>query len=169
MGIPVITECLVLIAIGSDAGLKEAIERLEDLRQKYKVWHNTCQMMEIIVLQAIASQHLGRLEEALESLERAVAVAMPGGWIRPFIELGPPMAELLKRLIANNVAVEFIEEPLVAFRDEEQVAVPEVSDHPGESPQPPTRPVYRSSDCQPLIEPLTYRELEILELLAQRR
>lgn len=159
--IPVITECRVLIAIGSDASLKEAIERLEDLLQNAKAWHNTCQITEIMVLQALASHRQGRLEEALEFLERAVAMAESGGSIRPFVELGSPMADLLKRLVAKNVAVEFIEELLVAFRGNEQVAVQNISG----SEATPTL----SASHQPLAEPLTSRELEILELLEQRR
>ena len=159
--IPVITKCRVLIAIGSDASLKEAIERLEDLRQKSKAWHNTCQTIEIMVLQALASNRQGRLEEALEFLERAVAMAEPGGSIRPFVELGSPMADLLKRLVAKNVAVKFIEELLVAFRGDEQVAVQDISGFEAA----PTL----SASHQPMVERLTSRELEVLELLAQRR
>jgi LuxR family maltose regulon positive regulatory protein len=79
------------------------------------------------------------------------------------------MAEMLKRLFAKNIAVDYTKKLLAPFRDEEQIAVPEVPDHPGESPPPPTRPLSRSPDSQPLIEPVTNRELEILELLAQRR
>ena len=158
--IPAITECRVRIAIGSDAGLMEAMERLEDIRQNAKAWHNTCQMMEIIVLQALARHRQGRLEEALKILERAVAMAMPGGSIRPFVELGSPMGDLLKRLIKNNVAVDYIGKILAAFGDEELEAVPDVSES-----KPAAKPSVRS---QPLVEPLTNRELDILDLLAQR-
>ena len=42
-------------------------------------------------------------------------MAEPGGLIRPFVELGPPMADLLNRLIKKNVAVEYIEKILAAF------------------------------------------------------
>ena len=53
--IPHITECRVLLAMGSDAGLKAAIERLEDLRQKSNAWQSTCQTIDILVLQSMAS------------------------------------------------------------------------------------------------------------------
>ena len=163
--IPVITECRVLVAIGSDAGLMEAIERLEDLRQNAKAWHNTCQMMEIMVLQALASQRQGRLEEALEVLERAVVMAEPGGSIRPFVEPGLPMAELLKRLAEKNVAVDYIGKLLAAFGDDVQVVVPEAAGH---DPLSPLHQVSPSPREQPLVEPLTNRENDVLELLAQR-
>ena len=53
--------------------------------------------------------------------------AEPSGFIRTFIDLGPPMADLLNRIIKRNVAVDYIEELLAAFRGDEQVDVPEVS------------------------------------------
>ncbi len=158
--IPVITECRVLIAVGSDAGLKEAVERLADLQQTSKAWQNTCQTIEIMVLQALASYRLGRLEAALETLERVVAMATPGGSIRPFVEPGRPMADLLQKLAEKNVAVDYVTTLLAAFRDVEAESLPDaLASKP--VTVPPTRP-------QPLIDPLTNRELDVLELLAQR-
>lgn len=158
--IPVITKCRVLIAIGSDASLKKAIKRLEDLRLNFKAWHNTCQMMEIMVLQALAIYRQGRLDKSLDILEQAVAMAEPDGWIRPFVELGAPMDDLLKRLMSKNIAVNYIEKLRAAFRGDEQVAVQDISGHQAA----PTL----SASPQPLVEPLTNRELDIFELLAQR-
>ena len=158
--IPVITECRVLIAIGSDTGLEKAIERLDDLRQNAKAWHNTCQMVEIMGLQALAVQRQGRLGEALEVLERVVAMAEPGGSIRPFVEPGRPMIDLLKRLAEKNVAVDYVGKLLAAFGDDKLETVPDAS-----KPQPAPAAVMSP---QPLVEPLTHRELDVLELLAQR-
>lgn len=70
------------------------------------------------------------------------------------------MADLLKRLHKQNVAVEYIDRLLAAFRDDEYGVVPEASDHPSVPPPP--------VNTQPLDEPLTNRELDVLELLAQR-
>ncbi len=162
--IPAVTHCRALLAEGSDESLEKAEIKLRELLQLNHDNHNTCHMIHIMPLLALALKKKERFDEALTILERAVDLAKPGGWIRPFIELGPPMAELLKRLIAKNIAVDYTEKLLAAFRDEEQVAVPEVPEHPGESPPAPHSP-----DSQPLVEPPTNRELEILELLAQRR
>ena len=71
------------------------------------------------------------------------------------------MADLLKRLQKKNVAVGYIEKILAAFRDDEQVVGPEAADHHIASPSHPT-------PSQPLVEPLTNRELDVLELLVQR-
>jgi LuxR family transcriptional regulator, maltose regulon positive regulatory protein len=156
--IPAITECRVLIAIGSDASLKGAMERLENIYQKAKAWQNTCRKMEILALQALVSHRQGRLEVALETLTRAVAIAMPGGSIRPFVEPGLPMADMLKKLAEKDVAVDFIETILADFKVNETGS--QSLPFPP-SPHPPVSP-------SPIVDPLTNRELDVLELLAQR-
>jgi LuxR family maltose regulon positive regulatory protein len=167
--IPIITNCRLLIAIGSDAGLNEAVERLKYLRLEFKSWHNTCQMMELMVLQSVALEKLGRAGEALSALEEAVALAGPRGWIRPFAEWGPTMAKLLRRLVKKGVAVDHIGKFLAAFGDEEPARAQDAKDH--ETPPSPPPPIPTSPGpaiAQPLVEPLTNRELDVLELLAER-
>jgi LuxR family transcriptional regulator, maltose regulon positive regulatory protein len=70
------------------------------------------------------------------------------------------MADLLKRLIKKNVAVDFVGKLLAALEGDESEAVPDVSES-----KPAVEPSVRP---QPLVEPLTHRELDILDLLAQR-
>jgi len=59
----------------------------------------------------------------------------------------------------QNVAVDYIERILAAFRAEEQAIMPRKVAH---------QPLRASALSQPLVEPLTNRELDVLELLAQR-
>jgi LuxR family maltose regulon positive regulatory protein len=160
--IPAVTHCRVLLAKETEASLQEAEEKLREHLDQNKANHNTCHMIHIMPLLALAYKKQDRTEEALTILEEAVVMGEPGGWIRPFIELGPPMADMLQQLHKQNVAVEYIERLLSAFRRDEQVVVPDESDQDISSPVPP------SPISQPLLEPLTNRELEILELLAQR-
>ena len=154
--IPSITQCRVLIGMGSNASLNEAARRLERLWEATQVIHNTFQMIEIGVLRAQALQRMSRLEEALAILDHVVTLSAPGGWIRPYVELDSPMAELLKRLRTHHPAVDYIDEILAAFehtQDDMGLTV-------GNSPTPPAP----SSSAPPLDEPLTTRELDILEL-----
>jgi LuxR family maltose regulon positive regulatory protein len=158
--LPAVTQCRVLIAIGSDTSLKGAMKRLKDLYTEAKTWRSTCWMMEILVLQALASYRLGQLEAALETLAQAVAMAMPGSSIRPFVEPGRTMADLLNKLAEKGVAVDDVTTLLATLRDVETEPMPDVSaSNPAAFPSP---------SPQPLIEPLTHRELDVLELLAQR-
>jgi len=91
---------------------------------------------------------------ALEALGRAVALAHPGRWLRLFADLGPGLAALLHRLEVEGDALRYVAEILAAFQGESR-------EGSGESLKP-------ASGSQPLPDPLTPRELEILGLLAER-
>jgi len=109
----------------------------------------------VLALQALLHDARGEQPAARSALERAVNLARLGGFIRLFLDLGPGMEGLLKRLIRRNINVDYVGKILAAFRDEKQVVVPDASDQDIPSPSP-------------LIEPLTNRELEVLSLLEQR-
>ena len=98
-------------------------------------------------LLALVYEKQGRFEEALTVLEAAVNLAGPSRFIRPFVESGPAMVSLLKRLADKNIAVDYIGHLLDAI-------------------SPPIHQlssIARTSDGQ-----LTNREHDILELVAQR-
>ena len=158
--IPGITQCRVFLAEGSDAGLREADKKLQEYLRLSQTQHNTFQKITIMVLQAVTFEKQGRTDDALAVLEEAVDLARPGGWIRPFVESGPTMEGLLKRLTEKNIAVDYIRQLLTALREYQLGVKPEEL-----GTQVELRP---SFGIQPLVEPLTNRELEILELLAQR-
>jgi len=86
-------------------------------------------------------------------------LAEPGGFIRLFIDLVPQMADLLKQLVKQNVAVNYIGGILAAFKEDEDRAMQDESDHLSAQSSP--------LGNQPLVERLTNRELEILNLLGQ--
>jgi LuxR family maltose regulon positive regulatory protein len=162
--VPHVTKCRVLIAEGSAAGLQEAEGTLRTYEQVKEARHNIRQLIDILLLQAAAYQKQERTDRALATLERAVTLALPGGWIRPFVELGPTMADLLNGLRQRGVALQYIAQILAAFpteaKDEGQRT--EAAD----APFVPSPEVAVASSS--LIEPLTNRELEVLELMAQR-
>ena len=83
------------------------------------------------------------------------------------------MATLLRRLLKQKVAVDYIEMLLAAFPD--TVAIPSLPDLQStnnelrfESETVAQIPNSQSQIQNSLIEPLTNRELDVLELLAQR-
>jgi LuxR family maltose regulon positive regulatory protein len=86
-----------------------------------------------------------------------LALAEPGGFIRIFVDEGLPMAELLTRMKAEGGMMrEYIHKLLAAFGKQTDV-------HPFDSAQ--DKPSALSP--QPLVEPLSHRELEILQLIAR--
>lgn len=142
-----ITECRVLSATGTKASLANASQKLHFLRQETESLHFTCLALEVIVLQAMVAHQQGRKMEASDLLKHAVTLAEPGGWIRPFVELGSPMAGLLRQQLDRQPSSDHTRKILAAFPD-----------HPPVSTLPQ----------QSLVEPLTHRELDVLELLSRR-
>ena len=82
---------------------------------------------------------------AVDLVVEVLAIGGPEGYVRIFVDLGDPMATLLKQAAQRNVAPEYIPRLLAQFRKP--------------SPAGPT-------STYPLIEPLTAREIEVLRLLA---
>jgi LuxR family maltose regulon positive regulatory protein len=150
--LPHVTHCRRLIATGSDDSLKEAYERLDALQEAAGAIHNTFHLIDILVLKALAFYKQSRIEEALKALQEGIGLAIPGGWIRPFVEPGPPMPDLLTRLKKRHFPADFIDKILTAL------PISPSPDRPLTKPPPP----------HPLIEPLTHREMDVLELLAKR-
>ncbi len=150
--IPRLTECRVLIAQATPASLAEAIQKLNGFEQQNIDEHNKHQLIEILLLQALAYQKQNQSEQALEALARAITLGEPGGWIRPFVDGGSEISQLLNKLAAQQGQTGYVSKILAAMATGPAVKKPEK--HVSTSPA--------------LIESLTYREYEILELLGKR-
>ncbi len=128
----------------------DAITSLGPLRQQAEAKGLADERLKIMVLQAIAYHAHGKNEEAVPLLGDALVLAEPGGFIRIFVDEGLPMAELLSEAAARGILPDYSIELLAVFEAEDQK-------REDESNLPP---------AQPLIEPLSHRELEILQLIA---
>ena len=109
-------------------------------------------VIEILVLQALAHEAQGDSPTALVPLERALSLAEPEGYVRIFVDEGLPMARLLYEALSQGVESDYIRRLLAAFpvAEYEQTA---------SSPM-------RGSKSE-LVEPLSERELEVLQLIAE--
>ncbi len=107
--------------------------------------HRTESMVQVLALQAIAFQGQRELDQALDALAKALALAEPGQYARVFLDEGEPMARLLRMAQAHHLGTGFLTELLSALPAHADAAV---------------------SAPQPLVEPLSARELEVLELIA---
>ena len=76
--------------------MHEATRLLERLLPAAEEGGRTGSVIEILVLQALAHQTQGDLPAALAPLERALTLAEPEGYVRVFVDEGPPMAALLR-------------------------------------------------------------------------
>jgi LuxR family maltose regulon positive regulatory protein len=110
-------------------------------------------------LQAVAHHTQHKTDRALTYLSSALALGEPEGYVRNFVNLGPPMRDLLQTYARRGVAPRnaYVSRLLAAFPDYEFESVPAL----------PTQPERREIDD--LLEPLTERELQILHLLSARR
>jgi LuxR family maltose regulon positive regulatory protein len=135
----------------TDGALAEALRLLERLQQAAEAGGRMGSVIESLMLQALGHQAHGDLVSALAPLERALKLAEPAGYVRLFVDEGQPMARLLRDAAASGRLPGFAGQLLGAIELE---SPPDRSDalHPA------------SSARQPLIEPLSQRELEVLRL-----
>jgi LuxR family maltose regulon positive regulatory protein len=138
-----------------------AMDLLERLRHAAEAGERTGSVIEIRLLQALAHQAQGNIPAALLSLERALTPAEPEGYVRIFVDEGPPMAHLLREAAARGIMPAYSGKLRAAFEEGQ----PQDSRHtPGSSAGESPRPT--SSAAPPLIEPLSRRELDVLRLFA---
>ena len=163
--LPELTLAKVLMAEDTPDSRQRARNLLANLEEFSRSTCNYLFLIPVLALQAILHEKAADESAALKKLAESVSLAEPGGGLRWFLDQGLPMADLFKRLQKQNVAVDYIEKTLAAFSADEQVVVLDAADHPIASHHQPLGP-YTGS--QPLVEPLTNRELDVLELLAQR-
>jgi LuxR family maltose regulon positive regulatory protein len=149
----------------ADRSMHEAMELLERLLKAAEEGGRMGSVIEILMLLALAHEAQGNIASALAPLERALALAEPEGYVRIFVDEGLPMAHLLSAAAANGIMPDYIGKLLAAFESEEQPGLAGRQPGPGKSEDksylPPAPP------AQPLIEPLSQRELEVLQLIAQ--
>ena len=153
--VPRLNHCRVLIALGSESSLREATVKLKEHWHFSQVTHNVPVMISVLLLQTLAYKKLGQAHKAIEALDQAVSVARPSGWIQPFVEVGSEVVSLLRQLSTQSIAPEYIAQILSAYPE---IAKPgtEVSESYLQVPSMQTE----------LLEQLTYREREVLALLA---
>lgn len=149
-----ITLAEILLDRGTATSLLEAYHLLARLRSSLESQCNTRYAINVLALQALVADALGDKPAALQALQQAVTLAEPGGLLRVFVDLGPKMAELLVRLNSQDGAGDWVDCILGAF------PAGEVPAAAGSRLTPSVRST--------LVEPLTSREIEVLELLSQR-
>jgi LuxR family maltose regulon positive regulatory protein len=125
---------------------EKALAVLEPLLPPAEAAGGFLRITEVCLLKALAFQALGDVSAALVSLERALSLAEPEGYVRLFLDEGPPAARLLYRAAERGIQPTYAGRLLAAF--------PEAP-----SRLPPSSPS--------IIEPLTERERQILQLIAE--
>ncbi|HZU00761.1 MAG TPA: LuxR C-terminal-related transcriptional regulator, partial [Ktedonobacteraceae bacterium] len=120
-----------------------------------------------LALQVIADQAVGKTELAMKTLERVLSLAEPEDYVRVFVDEGVPMREVVRgflalstqpsRTLGKSVSRDYVQKLLAAFP---QTETEHTVAHAG------ARATEQSSAAASLLEPLSIREQEVLELLA---
>ena len=125
-----------------------ALERLAHLKQFAMGSGRGAGVIEALILIAVAHYRDGHTDCAVASLEEAVLLGAPDGFVRTFVEEGETVAALLRQIARTRPSSEdYVQLLLAAF-----------SVSSGASEQAP-------SAAQPLIEALTEREHQVLVLI----
>jgi LuxR family maltose regulon positive regulatory protein len=138
----------------------EAVRLLERLHARATTEDRNGSVIEIQALRALASADRADEAGALSFLSDALTLAYPQGYVRIFADEGPAMGALLGRFLANQRSAR-TEGDVPAQYVARLVAAIEAERPPGPSPD------RRASVHVPgLVEALSERELEVLQLLA---
>ena len=132
-------------------------------------WHalavaqgRTGSLIELRALQALAYADAGDEPSALAALGEALTLAAPEGYLRVFVDEGPPMAELFRKLVAGRRQDQG--SGVDAGPREYRFRLVEAFEQADLPIRPPVR--RGAVVVAGLIEPLSARELEVLKLLA---
>ncbi len=128
--------------------LPEALHVLDRLLADAEAKARMRSALEILIVQALAVSALGDRARALTTLERALTLAAPEGYIRLFVDEGEPVQVLLRQILprVHGSVQGYVAALLSAF--DGQLAIP-------------------APDSDSLIVPLTEREREVLRLLLE--
>lgn len=129
-----------------------ALTVLASWRQQVEARGWQDEQFQVMVLQALALQAHGEQDQAGHLICDVLAMAEPAGFIRLFLDEGRSMAHLLSQAKALGRMPDAIGKLLAAYQAEE---------HRSQTP------AYPPSPAQSLIEPLSRREIEVLQLIAQ--
>jgi LuxR family maltose regulon positive regulatory protein len=102
-----------------------------------------------LVLQALAFCELGREAEASASLKKALALAAPEGYMRSFLMAGDGLISMLHRARAAGIKVTYVDKLLPFLEQGDRAKPVKAGRGPG------------------LVEPLSAREMDVINLLAQ--
>lgn len=124
---------------------EEANYLLDRLHERADAEGRTDRIIKILILEALTFHAANQIEKAIGTLEQALSLAEPEGYIRVFADEGAEMERLLRHAANRGIQPRYVSRILEAFQ-------------PLQESTPPA--------AQALLEPLSDRESEVLRLLA---
>jgi LuxR family maltose regulon positive regulatory protein len=124
---------------------------LDDLIQKADTQGRSGAIIEILILKALAQDCLGESTEAIATLDYALSLAEPVGYVRILIDEGVPLATLLRKIIAGGNHKDYASKLLSLVVPQPQALSIQLAFH---------------RTAQGMTEVLSKREIEVLKLVA---
>src|SRR6266702_4292668 len=143
---------LARLAIAQEQA-RAALPLLEHLLTLAAKAHRTTSFLELLLIQSQAYEAIGQREQALALLKQALQHAESEGYMRLFLDEGAPIVKLLLNLRETSPEQQAYMQLLLAASIEQ------------ETTRPKDKKVH-SQRSQPLVDPLSERELEVLQLIA---
>jgi LuxR family maltose regulon positive regulatory protein len=137
-----------ILAEQGDAGT--ALELLAGALDRAERMGRVRSVIEILTLETLIRDSRGERDTALACLRRALALAEPEGFVRIFVDEGPGLSRLIRQAAPGAVSPAYARRLAEAFGEE--------------TPPEPAAPPRAIS--QELPEPLSEREVEVLQLIA---
>ncbi len=129
---------------------EKALEMLTFLQEQAEQRGQLRRVIEVLALKALALQAMGNTDLALQTIGKALALAAPEGYQSAFVDEGEPMARLLYQASAQGISPGYAGKLLATLSRDVQTPAPS-----------------STSSAADLVEPLSARELEVLQLIAE--
>jgi LuxR family maltose regulon positive regulatory protein len=143
-----LSQARVALAQGDPA---VALAALEPVRRQAEARDWADERLRAMILRSLALHAGGDIDNAVQLLGEALAMAEPAGFVRSFLDEGAPMAGLLAEAARRGVMPDYTRKLLSAFEAEARGEVAKTRSPVGPS----------------LVEALSERELDILKLVAK--
>lgn len=130
----------------------DALRVIEPMLNMAKASQRMRSVLKMLAMQAVIVKSMGDTQNALQILEQALNLAKEEGFVRTFLDEGEPMVQLLYEAAAKGVVPEYTGQLLAAYTSPETSSVSFKSETKGQIE---------------LVEPLSDREVEVLELIAE--
>jgi len=143
------------------AYLSDMLQLLDRLLTNAERYARRSSMIPLLILRALAFEVQGNRRDALSTLEHAIGLAAPEGYVRVFVDEGAPLAALLRQ-VADRAS------PMAGYAAKLLAAFPQAqsAERRAQNNAPfAVRSTLERSNA--LVEPLSERELEILRLIAE--
>lgn len=103
-----ITKARILVSSDNSSDQSIAVELLEEVRSAVSAVHIKCHDLDILLLLSVGYYKLNLQEKWQTHLMKAIEIAQPQNWLRPFVEIGKQLLEMIDMLPKKDKHISFL-------------------------------------------------------------